>query len=212
MRRKSQARHFNSVETLEYSALQNKNTIQRRYNFQIILEIMVSEIKHLNFRAKESYFFSFLQNSSRFDFRSSSLTSNSSETSEENEDGVTSVQTLTECLQRIHRSPEDKTLLEALDLLQLLKKDFLQEMPLKVRSKASSQISRSSSAEIKSNPQIFHLLGRCFNLSINAKILSQCQFTDLAVAVRLLEDLETLENGLKFMSKEPKISLTNLTI
>merc|ERR1712095_227190 len=103
-------------------------------------------------------------------------------------------------------------LLEALDLLQLLKKDFLQEMPLKVRSKASSQISRSSSAEIKSNPQIFHLLGRCFNLSINAKILSQCQFTDLAVAVRLLEDLETLENGLKFMSKDPKISLTNLTI
>merc|ERR1712062_889241 len=108
---------------------ENKYTIQRRYNFQIILEIM---------------------NSSRFDFRSSSLTSNSSEISEENEDGVTSVQTLTECLQRIHRSPEDKTLLEALDLLQLLKKDFLQEMPLKVRSKASSQISRSSSAEIKS--------------------------------------------------------------
>merc|ERR1712012_139461 len=148
----------------EHSALQNKYTIQRRHNFQIILEIM---------------------NSSRFDFRSSSLTSNSSETSEENEDGVTSVQTLTECLQ---------------------------EMPLKVRSKASSQISRSSSAEIKSNPQIFHLLGRCFNLSINAKILSQCQFTDLAVAVRLLEDLETLENGLKFMSKDPKISLTNLSI
>merc|ERR1712062_394903 len=170
---------------------ENKNTIQRRHNFQIILEIM---------------------NSSRFDFRSSSLTSNSSETSEENEDGVTTVQTLTECLQRIHRSPEDKTLVEALDLLQLLKKNFLQEMPLKVRSKASSQISRSISAEIKSNPQIFHLLGRCFNLSINAKILSQCQFTDLAVAVRLLEDLETLENGLKFMSKEPKISLTNLTI
>jgi len=153
-----------------------------------------------------------LQNSSRFDYRSSSLTSNSSETSEENEDGVITVQTLTECLQRIHRSPEnDKTLLEALDLLQLLKKDFLQEMPLKVRSKASSHISQSSN-ELKNNPQIFHLLGRCFNLSINAKILSQCQFTDLAVAVRLLEDLETLESGLKFMSKEPKISFSKLSI
>ena len=59
MRRKSQARHFNSVETLDYSALQNKHKIQRRHNFQIILEIMVSEIKHLNFRAKESIFFPF---------------------------------------------------------------------------------------------------------------------------------------------------------
>ena len=155
-----------------------------------------------------------MQNTSRFDYRSSSLTSNSSETSEENEDGVITVQTLTECLQRIHRSPEnDKTLLEALDLLQLLKKDFLQEMPLKVRSKASSHISQSSSESgLKNNPQIFHLLGRCFNLSINAKILSQCQFTDLAVAVRLLEDLETLESGLKFMSKEPKISFSKLSI
>ena len=59
MRRKSQARHFNSVETLEYSALQNKHKIQRRHNFQIIFEIMASEIKHLNFRAKESIFFPF---------------------------------------------------------------------------------------------------------------------------------------------------------
>merc|ERR1712047_131892 len=99
---------------------QNKHTIQRR---------------HIKFQIKK------IMNSSIFDYRSSSLTSNSSETSEENEDGVITVQTLTECLQRIHRSPEnDKTLLEALDLLQLLKKDFLQEMPLKVRSKASSHI------------------------------------------------------------------------
>merc|ERR1711976_541099 len=103
-------------------------------------------------------------NSSRFDYRSSSLTSNSSYTSE-NEEQQPSVQTLTECLQRIHRSPEDKTLLEALGLLQLLKKDFLQEMPSPVRSKAS-QLSRSSSAEKEAKPQIFHLLGRCFNLSI----------------------------------------------
>ena len=151
------------------------------------------------------------QNSSRFDYRSSSLTSNSSDNSENEDQHQPSVQTLTECLQRIHRSPEDKTLLEALGLLQLLKKDFLQEMPSPVRSKAS-QLSRSSSAEKESKPQIFHLLGRCFNLSINAKILSQCQFSDLAVAVKLLEDLETLETGLKLMSKEPKISFSKLSI
>merc|ERR1712107_218091 len=91
--------------------------------------------------------------SSRFDYRSSSLTSNSSEMSETEEQ--VSIQTLTECLQRIHRSPEDKTLLEALDLLRLLKRDYLQEMPTSVRSKAVSLTSREDKKASK--PQIFHL-------------------------------------------------------
>jgi len=121
-----------------------------------------------------------------------------------------SIQTLTECLQRIHRSPEDKTLLEALDLLRLLKRDYLQEMPTSVRSKAVSLTSREDKKASK--PQIFHLLGRCFNLSINAKILSQCQFEDLSIAVRLLEDFDTLESGLQAMKEEPKFSFSKLRL
>ena len=130
----------------------------------------------------------------------------------ENDEQVPTIQTLTECLQRIHRSPEDKTLLQALDLLRLLKREYLQEMPSALRSKAVSYTKKSPEDQKASKPQIFHLLGRCFNLSINAKILSQCQFTDLAVAVRLLEDFDTLENGLLSMKKEPKLSFSKLTL
>ena len=150
--------------------------------------------------------------SSRFDHRSSSLTSNSSEMSENEEQPPhPSIQTLTECLQRIHRSPEDKAILQALDLLRLLKREYLQEMPSALRSKAVSY-KKSPEDQRASQPQIFHLLGRCFNLSINAKILSQCQFADLAVAVKLLEDLDTLEIGLLSMKKEPKLSFGKLRI
>jgi len=40
------------------------------------------------------------------------------------------------------------------------------------------------------------LYGRCFNLSLNMKILSQSQFTNHQAGSRVLSDLEILENSL----------------
>jgi len=41
------------------------------------------------------------------------------------------------------------------------------------------------------------LYGRCFNLSMNLKILTQCQFGDAAIAARVLSDFDILEKSLE---------------
>lgn len=41
------------------------------------------------------------------------------------------------------------------------------------------------------------LYGRCFNLSMNMKILSQCQFADSSIAARVLSDFDILEKSLE---------------
>lgn len=41
------------------------------------------------------------------------------------------------------------------------------------------------------------LYGRCFNLSMNLKILTQCQFGDSGIAARVLSDFDILEKSLE---------------
>merc|ERR1712001_550194 len=44
--------------------------------------------------------------------------------------------------------------------------------------------------------EIIYLLGRCFNLSLNSKILEQCQYSDPTMAEKLLKDFHIMETVL----------------
>ena len=51
-------------------------------------------------------------------------------------------------------------------------------------------------------PEFAILYGRCFNLSMNLKILSQCSGMDLVLAKRILSDLSVLESSLESREDE----------
>jgi hypothetical protein len=106
------------------------------------------------------------------------------------------------CLEAIN---EEKCvlLMEALDLVHLLKQDHLSEMPPSVRRRSFNLLSEMKAEmgptvySTSDDVEIVHLFGRCFNLSMNAKILKQCQYSDPGMAGRLLADYDVLKQSLQ---------------
>jgi len=147
--------------------------------------------------------------------RSSSLTS--SEMSDEGSSELEvakmppTIQTLTECLHRIHALEKDSddnysshnqnnlqnSLLEALGLVQLLKKNQLEEMPFSVRKRAVDSVERNQENFIGQQTELVFLFGRCFNLSMNIKILNQCNYADPTIASRLMIDFHVIDSSLQ---------------
>jgi len=145
--------------------------------------------------------------------RSSSLTS--SEMSDEGSSELEvakmppTIQTLTECLHRIHALEKDdnysshnqinlqNSLLEALGLVQLLKKNQLEEMPFSVRKRAVDSVERNQENFIGQQTELVFLFGRCFNLSMNIKILNQCNYADPTIASRLMIDFHVIDSSLQ---------------
>jgi hypothetical protein len=83
-------------------------------------------------------------------------------------------------------------------------------MPGVVRRRAQkcSSVSPSPSINgISSDSELPLLLGRCFNLSVNLKILRQCNFADPAIGCRVFVDFDVLENYLRRKVKECEVSL-----
>ena len=78
-----------------------------------------------------------------------------------------------------------------------LRDDISEAMPGVVRRRAQKCSSVSPSPSINglsSDAEIPILMGRCFNLSVNLKILKQCDFSDPAIACRVFVDFDVLEN------------------
>ena len=59
----------------------------------------------------------------------------------------------------------------------------------------------------KSDDELPLLLGRCFNLSVNLKILRQCNFADPAIGCRVFVDFDVLENYLRKKVQESEVAL-----
>ena len=133
--------------------------------------------------------------------RSSSVTSTSSESSESDSNQRVSIQALTECLHRIHaldaeQNEEIGLLFEALGLVALIKREHEMAMPTPVLNKACQMLKQERRPR-KANTELAFLFGRCFNLSMNSKIFSQCHHADASIASRLLVDFEVLESSLR---------------
>ena len=115
------------------------------------------------------------------------------------------IQTLTECLHRIHALEKDdnstnlqNSLLEALGLVQLLKQNQLEEMPLYVRKNALDSVQREAENSIMGQQsELIFLFGRCFNLSMNIKILNQCNYADPNIASRIMIDFHAIDSSLQ---------------
>ena len=134
--------------------------------------------------------------------RLSSLTSSTS--SEMSDEGVEikvppTIHTLTECLHRIHALEKDNnnlqnSLLEALGLVQLLKQNQLEEMPFNVRKSALDSVQKE---QIQEKTELVFLFGRCFNMSMNIKILNQCNYADPNIASRIMIDFHAIDSSLQ---------------
>lgn len=110
------------------------------------------------------------------------------------------IHSLTECLHRIHAlegSPSQSALvMEALGLLQLLKENQLKAMPLSVQQRALKLSDCQRRQNQETCTEFAFLFGRCFNLSMNAKIMNQCNHSDATIATRLLTDFEAIASSL----------------
>lgn len=94
--------------------------------------------------------------------------------------------------------------------VETLRDDISESMPGVVRRRARKCSSVSPSPSINglsSDSELPLLLGRCFNLSINLKILTQCDFADPNIACRVFVDLDVLENYTKRKVKECEASV-----
>jgi hypothetical protein len=80
----------------------------------------------------------------------------------------------------------------------------LVEMTYRVRQRALA--SKYPSYVTKDFPSLY---GRCFNLSMNMKILTQCQYADSSIAARVLSDFDILEKSLE--AKLPLQSSSDLS-
>ena len=81
------------------------------------------------------------------------------------------------------------------DILQMicdLRDSQLVAMSYRVRQRAVA--SKYSAYVMKDFPSLY---GRCFNLSMNLKILTQCQHGDSSIAARVLSDFDILEKSLE---------------
>merc|ERR1719507_1682035 len=107
-------------------------------------------------------------------------------------------------LQKLHMS------LETLQAVDGLRGTISEHMPGVVRRRARqcSSVSPSPSINgISSEDELPLLLGRCFNLSVNLKILKQCNYADPAIGCRVFVDFDVLENYLNQKIQECKTSL-----
>ena len=73
-----------------------------------------------------------------------------------------------------------------LELVNCLRLDHWNLMPYSVKEQISVEPSDPGSYEV------IYLLGRCFNLSMNSKILQQCEYTDPMMAEKLLKDFHNI--------------------
>lgn len=92
-----------------------------------------------------------------------------------------------------------------------LRTSTLSQMPKPVRDRASksSYETRVSYEEEGFNLSEFTLLyGRCFNLSMNLKILAQCSYNDPLIGARVMSDLKTLEDSLRQYVRQESASRT----
>jgi len=99
---------------------------------------------------------------------------------------------------------------ESLNAVDRLRGDITQHMPGVVRRRANQCSSVSPSPSINGlsqDDELPLLLGRCFNLSVNMKILRQCNYADPAIACRVFVDFDVLENYLHRKIKESEMSL-----
>jgi hypothetical protein len=108
------------------------------------------------------------------------------------------IHSLTECLHRIHAlegsANQSALVMEALGLVELLKENQLKAMPLSVQQRALKLSDCQRRQE--SCTEFAFLFGRCFNLSMNAKIMNQCNHSDANIATRLLTDFQVLTSSL----------------
>merc|ERR1719220_2451022 len=99
---------------------------------------------------------------------------------------------------------------ESLNAVDRLRGDVTQNMPGIVRRRARQCSSVSPSPSINGlseDDELPLLLGRCFNLSVNLKILKQCNYADPAIGCRVFVDFDVLENYLNQKVQECKTSL-----
>merc|ERR1719411_389001 len=99
---------------------------------------------------------------------------------------------------------------ESLNAVDRLRGDVTQNMPGVVRRRARQCSSVSPSPSINGlseDDELPLLLGRCFNLSVNMKILRQCNYADPAIGCRVFVDFDVLENYLHRKIKESEMSL-----
>lgn len=107
-------------------------------------------------------------------------------------------------LERLHMS------IQTLGVVDNLRENISEHMPGVVRRRAQKCSSVSPSPSINglsSDDELPLLLGRCFNLSVNLKILRQCNFGDPAIACRVFVDFDVLENYLRRKVQECETSL-----
>merc|ERR1712020_215673 len=99
---------------------------------------------------------------------------------------------------------------ESLNAVDRLRGDVTQNMPGVVRRRARQCSSVSPSPSINGlseDDELPLLLGRCFNLSVNMKILRQCNYADPAIGCRVFVDFDVLENYLRRKILESEVSL-----
>jgi hypothetical protein len=99
---------------------------------------------------------------------------------------------------------------ETLSVVDNLRANISEHMPGVVRRRAHKCSSVSPSPSINglsTDDELPLLLGRCFNLSVNLKILRQCNFGDPAIACRVFVDFDVLENYLRQKVQECETSL-----
>jgi len=99
---------------------------------------------------------------------------------------------------------------ESLNAVDRLRGDVIQHMPGVVRRRAQKCSSVSPSPSINGlsqDDELPLLLGRCFNLSVNMKILRQCNYADPAIGCRVFVDFDVLDNYLRRKIQETEVSL-----
>merc|ERR1711944_378398 len=99
---------------------------------------------------------------------------------------------------------------ETLSVVDGLRGTISAHMPGVVRRRAQKCSSVSPNPSINglsSDDELPLLLGRCFNLSVNLKILRQCNFADPAIGCRVFVDFDVLENYLRQKVQECQTSL-----
>jgi len=99
---------------------------------------------------------------------------------------------------------------ETLSVVDGLRGTISAHMPGVVRRRAQKCSSVSPNPSINglsSDDELPLLLGRCFNLSVNLKILRQCNFADPAIGCRVFVDFDVLENYLRQKVQECEAEL-----
>jgi len=108
------------------------------------------------------------------------------------------------------RSEKLQISIQTLSIVENLRDSIATYMPGVVRRRAQkcSSVSPSPSINgISSDVELPHLLGRCFNLSLNLRILTHCNFADPTIGCKVFLDFDVLENYLKPKIKQFEASL-----